>query len=183
MRLLSLAVPALWCSLSAPPPAIAAEWSPIDCKDSRLDVLPGATCSMRDASAAGSKSGGASRIVSKEYAARGTHQGITFNVTLHRPESISTYTKAKTSDERKESLKRFNSATREGTDWSNPERVGSALVMTFARARQNCFAFDDYGPAKLAGYAYTMSGYYCRRQPQGLTQADARDLLAKISVR
>jgi len=182
MRSLLLAFCVFCCPLFVAP-ARATEWSTIDCGQSKLQVLPGAKCEVTDSSGTGSKSSGANRIVTKSYSTRGTHEGVVFNISLHKPESIGTFMNPSTTDQRKSSMQTFNSVTKEGTNWSEPERLGSALYMTFDRTRQKCFAFHDVGPTKGDGYAYTVWGFFCRTQPQSMSNVDARDLLAKISVR
>jgi len=177
----SIATLSIACSLSSS--AWGASWEPIDCTKSRLQVFPNAKCETMDASGSGSKSGEAARISSRSYSARGTYEGTVFNVSLQKPDSIGTFIVPRSVDERIPSIKSFNDITRGGKNWSDSERLGSAIVVTFETATRKCFGFHDYGPPKGTGYAHVVYGFFCRQQPGVFKLDEMRELMAKVSVR
>ncbi len=173
----------LWSTSVAAWPANAASWEPIDCAKSRLQVFPNAKCETMDSSGSGSKSEGAARIVSKSYSARGTYEGVIFNASLQKPESMGTFIVPRSAEERIPTIKSFNDVTKSGKNWSEPDRLGGTIVVTFETATRKCFGFHDYGPPKDSGYAHVVYGFFCRQQADTFKHDEMRELIGKVQVR
>lgn len=156
----------------------------IDCKDSRLQVFPGADCSQNDASAAwGSKSGAAARMSSKDYHAQGAHEGVTYHVLYHKGESPQQFVKPSTEKSQSNSIKSFDEVTKAGKKWSKPERAGSARYRTFNRDKAPCFGFYQFGAAKGGGHESVTKGYFCRDKGKPFDGASVSAILAEIKTR
>lgn len=152
-------------------------WGPIPCTDSAL-LHPPLQCQSN--SAVRSAASGI-QAVSTLYAITGWAGPYYANMMLQWPTGatyITTYTNADVI----RFMKTFNNQTRDGENWGELRSFGDTSYMTFKSKALSCVSFDQPGPYKTIGYAWTLRGYACRSTAIDKPDDFVKMLLAKTKI-